>query len=63
VIFLAKLNQLEICGADVGDAYLEALTKEMVSIVGGTESGDLAGHTLIIYKARYGLRLSGLCWH
>jgi hypothetical protein len=28
VIFLAKLNQLELWGADVGTAYLEALTKE-----------------------------------
>jgi hypothetical protein len=31
VIFLAELNQLEIWGADVGNAYLEALTKEKVS--------------------------------
>jgi hypothetical protein len=30
VIFLAELNQLEIWGADVGNAYLEALSKEKV---------------------------------
>jgi hypothetical protein len=51
VIFLAKLNQLEVWGADVGNAYLESLTKEKVYIIGGPEFGDLAGHTLIIYKA------------
>jgi Reverse transcriptase (RNA-dependent DNA polymerase) len=63
VIFLAKLNQLEIWAADVGNAYLEALTKEKVYIIGGPEFGDLAGHTLLIYKALYGLRSSGLCRH
>jgi Reverse transcriptase (RNA-dependent DNA polymerase) len=39
------------------------LTKEKVYIIGGPEFGDLAGHTLLIYKALYVLRLSGLCWH
>jgi hypothetical protein len=53
VIFLAKLNQLVIWGADVGNAYLEALTKEKVYIIRGAEFGDLAGHTLLTYKALY----------
>jgi Reverse transcriptase (RNA-dependent DNA polymerase) len=35
VIFLAELNQLELWGADVGNAYLEALTKEKFYIIGG----------------------------
>ena len=61
--FLAELNMLEIWGADVGNAYLEARTKEKVYIIGGPEFGALEGHTLIIYKALYGLRTSGLCWH
>jgi Reverse transcriptase (RNA-dependent DNA polymerase) len=61
VIFLAKLNQLELWGADVGNAYLEALTKEKVYIIGGPEFGDLTGNTLLIFKALYGLRSSGLC--
>jgi hypothetical protein len=55
VIFLAKLNHLELWGADVRNAYLEALTKEKVYIIGGPESGDLAGHTLLIFKALNGL--------
>jgi Reverse transcriptase (RNA-dependent DNA polymerase) len=63
IVFLAELNTLELWGADVGNAYLEALTKEKVYIIGGPEFGDLAGHTLPIFKALYCLRSSGLCWH
>ena len=63
VVFLAELNSLELWGADVGNAYLEATTKEKVYIIGGPEFGPLEGHTLIIYKALYGLRSSGLCWY
>jgi hypothetical protein len=63
VTFLSELNQLELWGTDVGNAYLEATTKEKVYIVGGPEFGELEGHTLVIYKALYGLRSSGLCWH
>ena len=33
VIFLAKLNNLEVWGADIGNAYLEAKTKEKLYIV------------------------------
>jgi Reverse transcriptase (RNA-dependent DNA polymerase) len=34
-----------------------------VYIVGSSEFGELEGHTLVIHKALYGLRSSGLCWH
>jgi hypothetical protein len=61
IVFLAKLNPLELWGADVGNAYLEVLTKEKEYIIGGPEFSDLAGHTLLIYKALYCLRSSGLC--
>ena len=63
IVFLAELNSLELWGADVGNAYLEAKTKEKVYIVAGPEFGRLEGHTLLIDKALYGLRSSGLCWH
>jgi hypothetical protein len=62
-VFIAELNRLSLWGADVGNAYLEAKTKEKVYIIPGGEFGALAGHTLIIVKALYGLRSSGLCWH
>jgi Reverse transcriptase (RNA-dependent DNA polymerase) len=61
VTFLSELNKL--WGIDIGNAYLEATTKERVYIVGGSEFGELEGHTLVIHKALYVLRSSGLCWH
>jgi Reverse transcriptase (RNA-dependent DNA polymerase) len=62
-VFLAELNALEVWGADIGNAYLETMTKEKVYIVSGPEFGVLAGHALLIFKALYGLRSSGLSWH
>jgi hypothetical protein len=59
VIFLAKLNDLELWGVDIGNAYLEARTDKKVFIVAGAEFGKCEGHILIIYKALYGLRTSG----
>jgi len=62
-IFLAELNNLQVWGADIGNAYLEAKTKEKVYIIAGKGFGELEGHTLIIDKALYGLKSSGLRWH
>ena len=63
VTFLAEHNGLKLWGADVGNAYLEAKTKEKVFIIGSPEFGILEGSTLVIYEALYGFRTSGLCWH
>ena len=63
VMFLAELNKLLLWGGDVGNAYLEALTKEKLYIIAGPEFGELRGHILIIYKALYGTRTGGACWH
>ena len=60
VIFLAKLNNLEVWAADIGNAYLEAKTKEKLYIVAGPEFEELEGHILVMYKALYGLKSSGL---
>ena len=62
VIFLAKLNNLGVWGADIGNAYLEAKTKEKLYIVAGPEFEEHEGHILVIYKALYGLKSSGLRW-
>ena len=53
VLFLAELNGLESWGTDIGNAYLEAFTKEKVYVVAGPEFGPLEGHKLIIIKALY----------
>ena len=62
-MFLAELNSLELWGADVGNAYLQALTREKLYIVGGPEFEELQGHVLVMYKALYGTRSGGACWH
>ena len=56
VIFLGKLNNLELWGADIGNAYLEALTDEKLYIVAGPEFQELEGYILIFLKALYGLK-------
>ena len=61
--FLAEHNELETWCTDIGNAYLESYTKEKVYIIAGPEFGELEGHTLIIQKALYGLKSSGLRWH
>ena len=62
MIFLAELNNIDLWTTDIGNAYLEALTKEKVYIVAGSEFGEYEGQILIIHKALYGLRSSGLRW-
>ena len=63
IAFIAELNGLETWSTDIGSAYLEAETKEKVCIIAGPEFGELEGHLMIILKALYGLRSSGVCWH
>ena len=63
VTFLAKLNDLEVWGMDIGNAYLESYTKEKVVFRVGPEFGDLDGHLMVIIKALYGLRSGGARWH
>jgi hypothetical protein len=60
VAFLSELNGLNLWATDIGNAYLEAKTSELLFIIASPEFGDLEGHMLVIYKALYGLRSSGL---
>ena len=62
VIFLGKLNDLELWGADIGNAYLEAPTEEKLYIVAGPEFEDWEGNILTFSKALYGLKSSGKRW-
>ena len=63
VVFLSQLNNFEIWGADVGNAYLEAYTDEKLCIIAGPEFKELQGHLLIMFKALYGTRSVGARWH
>ena len=62
VIFLGKLNNLDIWGAVIGNAYLEAFTDEKLYIVAGPEFEELEGYILIFLKALYGFKSSGKRW-
>ena len=62
VLFLAELNKMEAWCTDIGNAYLEAYTEEKLFIIAGDEFGARKGHTLIIRKALYGLKSSGIRW-
>ena len=50
---------MKVWAADIGNVYLEATTKEKIYIV---EFEELQGHILVIHKALYGLKSSGLRW-
>ena len=62
VMFLGKLNNLDIWGADIGNAYLEAFTDEKLYIVAGPEFQELEGYISIFLKALYGLKFSSRRW-
>ena len=63
VVFLSQLNDLEIWGADVGNAYLEAYTDQKLCIIAGPEFKELQGHLLIMIKALHGTHSGGARWH
>ena len=52
-MFLAELNGLQLWGVHIGNAYLQALTKERLCIVAGPEFEELQGHVLVMHKALY----------
>jgi Reverse transcriptase (RNA-dependent DNA polymerase) len=62
--WIAQLNGLAVWSTDAGNAYLESYTKEKVCIVAGPEFAPfgLEGHILLIDRALYGLKSSGLRW-
>ena len=62
VIFLGKLNHLDLWGADIGITYQETFTDEKLYIVAGPEFQELEGYILIFLKALYGLKSSGKRW-
>ena len=63
VVFLSQLNDFEIWGADVGNAYLEAYTDQKLYIITGPEFKELQGHLLIMIKALHGTHSGGARWH
>jgi hypothetical protein len=62
IFLLAALNDLDILAADIGNAYLNASTREKVYAIAGKEFGSRAGEPVIIVRALYGLKSSGAAW-
>ena len=59
----AALNNPDILGADVPNAYLDALTKEKYWFKAGLEFGpDQVGQPIIIMRALHGLKSPGARW-
>mmetsp|Transcript_11237 Transcript_11237/g.16168 ORF Transcript_11237/g.16168 Transcript_11237/m.16168 type:complete len:1367 (+) Transcript_11237:2028-6128(+) len=60
---IAAMYDLEPLAADIGNAYLNAATKEKYYIITGPEFGALEqGKIAVIVRALYGLKSSGAMW-
>eukprot|EP00980_Cylindrotheca_fusiformis_P001039 scaffold282_cov121-Cylindrotheca_fusiformis.AAC.1 len=59
MLLVAALNGLDVQGADIQNAYLNAPNREKVWIRAGPEFGDDEGKCFIVTKALYGLKSAG----
>ena len=59
---IASLNSLHISACDIGNAYLNATCREKLWTVAGPEFGSEKGSVMIISRALYGLKSSGVAW-
>jgi len=60
---IAALNDLDVMAADIGNAYLNAETKEKIYTTCGPEFGPIhQGKRAKIVRALYGLKGSGAAW-
>ena len=59
--FIAELNGLQLWGADAGNVYLQAPTKEKLYVMAGPEFEELQGLVLVMHKALYASRSGGAC--
>ena len=53
---LARMNGLQMCAADVGNAFLYGRTREKVFVIAGEEFDKDAGKRMIIDCSLYGLK-------
>ena len=63
IMFLVTaLNNLDVKMSDIGNAYLNAETRERIWFTAGQEWRSRAGYEVIIVRALYGLKSSGVKW-
>ncbi len=60
LLTVAALNELEVPGADVQNAFLTAPYKEKCWMIAGPELGPEEGKTRLVVKALYGLKSASL---
>ena len=56
-----KQDLLQLCG-DVGNAFVNAYSSELVYAIAGREFGDKEGQVVLVRKALYGLAGSSAAW-
>jgi hypothetical protein len=56
---IAALNDLEVLGCDIQNAYISAPCREKIYTIAGREFGSDAGKVMVITRALYGLKSSG----
>ena len=62
ILLIAALNGLQIMACDIQNAYLTANCHEKIWTVAGPEFGSEHGQPMIIKKALYGLKSSGMAF-
>ena len=62
MFLIAALNELDIQMCDIGNAYLNAETRERLWFRAGNEWGSKAGSPVIVVCVLYGLKSSGAKW-
>ena len=61
---LARMNGLQVCAGDVGNAFLYGKTREKLFVIAGPEFGpDIEEKRLIIDRSLYGLKTSAARFH
>jgi Reverse transcriptase (RNA-dependent DNA polymerase) len=61
-LLVAALHDVDVCAADVGNAYLNAPCREKIFTIAGPEFQSESGRVMIIKRALYGLKSSGAAW-
>ena len=56
---IAALNNLQVLGCDIQNAYLTAKCREKIWTIAGPEFGSESGKIMLVVRALYGLKSSG----
>ena len=57
------LTLLKVVAVDIGSAYIQAFSRELIYAIARPEFGKNASLILIVEKVLYGLKTSGAEWH